>query len=145
MRKRVNSKKEVRDMAKEVLKFLERERIKHIDDLERKVGKKSGIRNRRGHLITVEKRPSNKNTSAYTLSYGIHRQEIILEARLNCELGYTNIAIRGAFQLSGYTTLLYDGYGNVAQTKRVEGCSIEELKRNLELLAYNREQPHRKL
>ena len=132
-------------MAKEVLKFLERERIKHIDDLERKVGKKSGIRNRRGHLITVEKRPSNKNTSAYTLSYGIHRQEIILEARLNCELGYTNIAIRGAFQLSGYTTLLYDGYGNVAQTKRVEGCSIEELKRNLELLAYNREQPHRKL
>ena len=145
MRKRVNSKKEVRDMAKEVLKFLERERIKHIDDLERKVGKKSGIRNRRGHLITVEKRPSNKNTSAYTLSYGIHGQEIILEARLNCELGYTNIAIRGAFQLSGYTTLLYDGYGNVAQTKRVEGCSIEELKRNLELLAYNREQPHRKL
>lgn len=146
MKRRINTKKEVRDIAREVLKFLERERINHFYHLENKAGKKSSVRNKRGHLIAIKKNHHyGEDSPTSTVSYSVHRGASILEARLNAQRDYTCVVVRGAFELSGYTNLTRDEEGNVTQMRSVEGCSIEELRRNLELLAYNREQPHHKL
>lgn len=133
------TREEIKDIAKEVLSFLERNGINDVSDLERRVGTVSGVANKPGDVITVENRPSNENTTACTISYITSGYGIPMEARLNTKLHYTKITIKGKFQSRSYTPFSYDTFGNLVQGRELE-CSIDALKESLEHLTFRQKQ-----
>ena len=128
------TREEIGVVARGILDFLERKKIKYANDLERKVEGVSMIADRPGHSITLEERPSESGTLAYTISYIIDRKGIPIEARLNAARNYTRIIVKGNFELEGYFHFLKDSYGNLIQDKKLDGCSIQRLKQELKVL-----------
>src|SRR3989338_35917 len=129
------TREDIKIVAKNILDFLEREKIKYYGDLEGKVGDVFFIEKNIGHSITLEEHPSELETLEYSISYIINGKGIPIEARLNNSINYTRLIIKGNFKLGGYSVMIRDTFGNLIQGKIFRGCSVHRLKQELEVLA----------
>lgn len=120
---------EVRAGATEICLMCGREGISSISDLERYLGKSFTMGQAR---IDVDKRPSQKGTSALTISYIIPGKGIPVELRINSKLRYSLLIVKSQMELRGYNPDFYDPFGNLAQSKNIEfgwDSAMEELTR----------------
>ena len=89
---------------------------------------------RKGEAISVELRPSNRGTEAYTVTYAKEGVGIPLEVKLNESLGYTMVIVKGGFILPSYEPFAYDDFGNIAQAKEIRTVNIPQVRAELEEL-----------
>ena len=84
--------------------------------------------------IMTETRPSNIGTKAYILSYVMPGRGIVLELKINKELGYSKIIAKGDFNLKDYNQFTSDAFNNIIQSKDMKTTDISYLKSELEKL-----------
>ena len=131
------SKKKFRQIAENLLHFINKEQITRLEDLEAKLGKRYEIDKRRKgrkEFVEVSLRPSNLGTKAYTLSYIVEGSGIIIETRLNNILGYSQIIIKLGEVAPSYAPFSVDPYKNIAQNKVLESTNLEKVLKELEVL-----------
>lgn len=86
-----------------------------------------------GDTTLIDIRPSAGGTSAKTVSY-ITGYGIPLETRINTELGYSAIILKGDFILDSYIPFGADHMGNIHQYKQWYSASLSDMKRELAFL-----------
>ena len=99
------------------LSILEEEGIDSLGDVEKAVGKKFHFSGPLQEYIYIEERPSNLDSTAYTLGYTKVGLGIPLELKINTQLDYSQIIVKTFFPLQGYNPFMRDMYGNVAQSR----------------------------
>jgi len=124
----------LKQIVGDVLDFLKREDINSIESLEKRLGESFDVK-RGDHIIQIESRPSESGSEAYTISYIIPAGGIPIEIRLNPNLNYSKIIIKTKSGLNDYKPFTSDYFGNIIQDKIINGCSIPEIKRELEKLS----------
>ena len=62
-----------------------------------------------------------------------------MELKINAFLGYTQIIVKGDFQLRKYEPFAHDPIGRIAQAKKIETAEIKEIKSELENLTNYKE------
>ena len=129
------TKEELKDMATEVLNFIESQGVKDVKDLEGKTGTALEVAGKEGHVIRVESRPSKNDTMACTLSYRVSGKGTPIEIRLNSKLGYTRTFVKGDLQMNkDYSYFTTDDFGNRAYERQTAECSIGSLKEGLAII-----------
>ena len=113
--------------------FLEREDISSIGSLFSRLGESFNIKGE-DHIIQIESRPSESGTEAYTISYIIPDGGIPIEIRMNPDFNYSKIIVKTKSRLNDYASFISDYFGNIIQNKKMNGCSISGIKRELEKL-----------
>ena len=126
--------RKLRQIAGSILDFLVKENIDSIKSLEKRLGESFAIK-RQDHVIQIELRPSESGSEAYTISYIMPRGGIPIEIRINLNFNYSKIIVKTNSGLNDYTPVIYDYFGNIIQDKRIDDCSILEIKKELEKLA----------
>ncbi len=85
--------------------------------------------------IFVELRLSQKNTSAYTISYIVPGLGIPLEVKVNRTLMWSMLIIKADLAPAGYQTFSSDSFGNPMHYKQLDSIDISEISRELNVLA----------
>jgi len=127
------TRKELAKIAKEMLSFLDSNKINSADDLEKITGQEKSIDAK--SRISAELRPSNLETKAYVVSYNIDGRGTPLEICLNRELSYSKVIAKGDFVLPGYKNFSIDCFGNTIQDKKISAADFALLKSELQMLA----------
>lgn len=133
---------EIAYSAKRILIFLKKE-FGNIEidfwDIEKKVGfSTSDVGGIPGSQISFEARPSDIEqigATDYALSYLIPNKGFPLELRINPDKDRSMITLKSVSRFDGYESFNVDVYGNTTQTKRIDGCLIYDIKKELEYLA----------
>jgi len=123
----------LKEIAKSVLDFLEKENIDSIGSLFSRLGESFNIKGK-DHIIQIELRPSTSETEAYTISYIAPRGGIPIEIRMNPDFNYSRIFVKTESELDNYIPVSSDYFGNIIQDKKIDGCSILTIKKELEKL-----------
>jgi uncharacterized protein YueI len=121
-------------IAENVLKTLDNENVTTSSDLDRIMNQTFLIGENTKEKISVELRPSNLNTTTRVISYITPERGIPLEIRVNEELKYSQIILKGNFNLSGYEAFHQDIFGNIAQNKKLDSTNISQIKSELKKL-----------
>ena len=136
MEARAITREEISDVAKRLRIFLDRKKIESVKDLEKKVGESFPVLGSRpGHLITMEIRPSDFGSLAYTISYIIPKKGIPIEVRVNPGMNYSKVILKTESRLNGYDVFARDEFGNVIQIRTFPDCFLSEVKKELESLS----------
>jgi len=120
-------------VAESVLRILGNEKITSFPDLDRIMNQKFSI-DKKTDYISVELRPSNLGTTVRTISYIAPGHGIPLEVRVNEELKYSRIIVKGDFNLPDYIPFAQDIFGNTAQDKQLGSIDISQIKSELKKL-----------
>jgi len=123
----------LRQIARSILDLLEREDISSIGSVFSRVGESFHIKGE-DHIIQIESRPSESGSEAYTISYIIPDGGIPLEIRMNSNFNYSRIFVKTESGLDDYIHVASDYFGNIIQDKKIGGCSIPIIKKELEKL-----------
>ena len=123
----------LKEIAKSVLDFLEKENIDTIGSLFSRLGESFNIKES-DHIIQIESRSSESGSEAYTISYIAPKAGIPIEIRMNPNFNYSKIIVKTKPKLIGYIPIISDYFGNFIQHKRIGCCSILEIKKELEKL-----------
>jgi len=123
----------LKEIAKSVLDFLEKENIDSIGSLFSRLGESFNIKGE-DHIIQIELRPSESGTEAYTISYIAPRGGIPIEIRMNPNFNYSKIIIKANSGLDDYKSFDSDYFGNIIQGKTLNKCSIPSIKKELKKL-----------
>jgi len=121
-------------IAENVLKLLDDEKIISFPDLDRIMNQKFSIDENTKEQILIELRPSNSYTTARVISYIVLGRGIPLEIRVNEELKYSRIIVKGDFNLPDYIPFAQDIFGNTAQDKQLGSIDISQIKSELKKL-----------
>jgi len=125
--------KKLKQFAKNVLDLLEKEDIDSIGSVFSRVGESFHIKGE-DHIIQIESRPSESGSDAYTISYIIPAGGIPIEIRINSYFNYSRIFVKTESGLDNYIPVASDYFGNIIQDKKIDGCSIPIIKKELEKL-----------
>ena len=123
----------LRKIARSILDLLEKEDIDSIGSVFSRVGESFHIKGE-DHIIQIESRPSESGTEACTISYIIPDGGIPLEIRMNSNFNYSKIFVKTESGLDNYIPVTSDYFGNIIQDKKIGGCSILKIKKELEKL-----------
>lgn len=88
-----------------------------------------------GDEISIELRPSNHGTQAFTLAYIVPGRGIPLEIRLNPALRYTRLIVKCETPLSGYRPWALNPLSHLVQERSIAGSDLLRLKAELSTLA----------
>ena len=124
----------LRKIAKKTLELFDEMEISSYTDIDRVLNHESPIDENTGEHITFQLRPSNFGTQAYTISYITPGQGIPLEIKINKEIGYSKVIVKGEFVLSDYRPFAIDGM-HVAREKNFDSTEISILSSELKRLA----------
>src|SRR3990172_5282094 len=112
---------ELQKAAKNVLEICSKERIATASDLEKRMGQTISLD---PDMMTFEMRPSNYRTQAYTLSYTNPEGGILVEIKLNPDLGYSRIILKSQDPVKGYSPFSHDRFGNIQQEKMLHSSDL---------------------
>lgn len=126
---------ELNTKAARMRQFLEEQRINEVKDLGRLLKKSFDIDGVTKEKISVEMRPSESGTAAYTIRYTEEKIGMPLEVKINKDLDYSKIIVKGTFRLDGYAAWARDPRGNVAQAKTLDSSTISAVNSELKSLA----------
>ena len=136
MEARATTREEISDVARRLRVFLDRKEIESVKDLEKKMGQAFSVPGGGpGDLITMEIRPSDFGSTAYTISYITPKKGIPIEVSVNPGMNYSRVILKAELRLKDYTTFAYDRFGNHIQDRIIPGCSISGVKKELESLS----------
>ncbi|MBD3262926.1 hypothetical protein GF374_00925 [Candidatus Woesearchaeota archaeon] len=124
------TKKELGEITRNVLKYLDEKDVKDLGDLEIKTDAEI---NQEG--ITFQLRPSKLGTTAKVLSYLICSKGIPLEVRTNEALNYTKLIVKTSSDIPGYERFVRDSIGNLGQYKTINHINLSKVKSELKKLA----------
>ena len=126
---------DLKSKARVLQEILEREHVRNIRDLE-KIMDCSFIINRASkEQVTIEKRPSNSGTWAYSVSYNEEGLGIPINIFINPILEYIQVVVKGKFRLRGYSEFATDSRGNIAQAKLITSSVMADVRTELTNLA----------
>ena len=136
--------KDIGRIASDFLALLNREKIEGVVDLEMLAGKQYPVEGR--NFVSIESRPSNLSTMAYTVEYCIPLVGNIISLKINTDLVYMQSILRSVSDVSGYqkwvvfgitsNKSVVDRFGNKVQYKYFKGtCDFSLLKRELKGLS----------
>lgn len=128
------SKSDLRDIAKQFLEFIDKEKIYSLEDLNQKDGERFDLDTITGDFIEIELRPSKSKTPASTISYIIPKIGIPLEVRMNASENYSVVIVKNSAMFEGYLKLASDKYGNIIQDKFIETIEFALVRKELEAL-----------
>jgi hypothetical protein len=120
-----------------MLNFLKGNKIESVKDLDNFVEKEFPINKENNEMIMTALRPSELGTRDYTISYIAKGNEknynkgIVLELKINKELGYIMIIAKNQSQLKGYDPFATDPFDNIIQNKRIATTDIAHIKSEL--------------
>ena len=120
-----------------LLNFLKGHNIQSIQDLNNFAEKEFPISKENREMIMTSLRPSELGTKTYTLSYiaqgtkGNYNKGIILDLKINTELGYFMIIAKNRSLLKGYVPFGTDPFDNLIQSKRISTTNISKIKSEL--------------
>ena len=125
---------EIEKFAQQFLGFLREKLVDSTYDLDRLLGKKFPITGE--SYFSVELRPSNGGTEAYTLSYVIEGRGIPIEACINPRLDYIKFMIKANKEAPGYSVFgLDEARENYVMSKELKGHDFSEVRKELRSLA----------
>lgn len=121
-------------IAKNVLDFLENKKIASIEYIEKRQGEFFDIKKQDD--ITLDLKLSESGTKLYTIIYIDYKTGVPLEIQMDPDLNNSKISVKTGSKLNGYGSFLpiSDYFGNILQNKTLDGCSISEIKKELEKL-----------
>lgn len=125
------SKQDLELRAHRLLKLLEDEGIDSIEDLEDKVLKNLRVKISLTEEISFILSPSNNNTSAYTISYGVDNVGTPLEIKMNSALNYTKIILKSIHHFRGYSPFHMDLYNNIMQQITIPHTNLSKIKEKI--------------
>jgi hypothetical protein len=118
--------KRIQEIARGVAGFFDRELVKSIPDLERRVGNEfPGLKEQ--EFISVTMNPSNFGTRAYTVSYVVQGSGIPVEVKINPHLKYSALIAKAEHLLFGFTQFMTDPNENKMQHRRLSTLDIGEI------------------
>lgn len=121
------------NVAGELLSFLYKKIINSLTDLDKIMNQQFALYDNR--FIHVEMSPSNSETYARTVSYIVNDEVgIPLEFKINEDLGYSQIIVKGDFVITGYGPFAQDAFLNTIQNKVLESAEFSSIIEELELL-----------
>jgi len=118
-------------ITKNVLKILDNEKITSLSDLDRLMNQTFLVDENTKEQVLVESRPSNLGTTARVITYAAQGRGISLEVRVNEELKYSKIIVKGDFNLPEYRPFYQDIFDNTAQDKELNFTDISKIKAEL--------------
>jgi len=123
-------KEEFKKAVKRFLETLDKEKISDLRDLEKRLNSRLSITPNEKEFITIENRPSEAGTTAYTVSY-VTETGIPVEIKVNYSLGYSKIIIKTETEMNGYVPFSMDRFGNIMQTRDLDFADFERTKKEL--------------
>ena len=120
--------------AHSLLDFLEEKNITQIERLEQMMDAEYAV-GENDEYIHLHQRPSNGGTFTYTISYMVSEVGIPIEVKLNSQLGYSQVIVKGDFTLREYEIFARDAFGNKIQNKRVGSTDLSEIREEIRHLA----------
>lgn len=121
-------------IAKSFLRLLEQENVTTCQDLERRLGSRHEIKGTRD-FISFTRRPSDLNTSTYTISYVREGTGVPIELKINADLDYTNIILKFTGRLQNYAPFALDIFDNLIQNRILRSSEMPLLKQELHQLS----------
>jgi len=118
-------------ITKNVLKILDNEKITSLSDLDRLMNQTFLVDENTKEQVLVESRPSNLGTTTRVITYAAQGRGIPLEVRVNEELKYSKIIVKGDFNLPEYRPFYQDIFDNTAQDKELNFTDISKIKAEL--------------
>ena len=110
------------EVLNKFLSKLQERGIKSLEDIKRAVGKKFDFPGPLQEYVSIEERPSNMGTTAYSLIYSKIGMGIPVEIRINAQLNYSRIFIKTNYDVKGYNPFMTDQFENIAKTKIFLHC-----------------------
>lgn len=98
MSKKING-EDIRRFSKGILKVMIDRRISSLEDFKENVGRYPIGES--GEEVVIEPRPSSQGTLASTISYIVLGLGVLIEVRINQELGYSRITLKKIRKISG--------------------------------------------
>lgn len=133
------AKKDIGEIAREMLGFFDEHRITHPLDFQGMIGHDYFLDAER--FIEIRLRPSNLGTKSISCSYYDKSSGNPLNVRLNVPLGYYQIILKSVDLIEGYSQFPElamadkDDFGNIPQYRKNESIEISDIKTDLESLA----------
>lgn len=131
------TKKKFRKIAISILDFLNEKKIDSIKNLEGMFEESFKIKKETNLFIYVGLESSESDGKVYTIKYVDCDKGIPFEIRMNPKFNYSKIIVKTDSGLEDYISFDSDSFGNFIQNKRIGGCSIPEIKEELEQLISN--------
>ena len=121
-------------IAENVLRVFDSEKIESLSDLDRIMNKRFPIESVKEQIL-IELRPSSLGTTVRTVAYMIEGGGMPLEIKINEELGYSKMMVKGTFVLPDYRPVANDIFGNTFQNKKLDSIDISQIRYELKKLA----------
>lgn len=129
------SKERFKGIAETFLAILEREGISSLQGLERKLGGDFALGTDCNDHLSLESRPSNQGTVAYTLSYIAPGLGIPIEVRINPALGNSTLIIKAGYVFQTYWVFAEDLNDNLIQYKTIDSIAFPQIVEELTALS----------
>lgn len=132
----VFTKKDLEGIAKGILLFLNREKIKSSKELSflSKKNVPSAVDGAPKGMISVDSREELGTTGPIIIYDALSRGKP-LEVAINPESNYSSIMFKGNFYLGGYRKIGKDSFGNITHLKYLRTTDISKIRSELETLA----------
>ena len=82
-------------------------------------------------FIEIVLRPSLENTTTYTVSYTRPGTGIPLEIKVNPASKYSLIILKTERLVIGYSNIVTDRFGNIAQFKKIQSIDFSDARREI--------------
>ncbi len=120
------------EFARNLLDFLDGEKIETIGDIFSRLEK--DLTDKRKDNIILDSQFSESEGEIYRINYIDYGLGIPIEIRMNHNRDYFEIKVKVNSILDYYTSTSSDNFGNYRQNKKIKGCTILEIKKELENL-----------
>lgn len=121
--------------ASSTLNFLGAARVLAAEDLSQFFDYNFEVPLTNRHFISCSSRPSEKNTSAFVISYIVNDTGIPLEIRMNLSLGYSKFTVKCTEQVERYNPFLRDSFTNIIQSLDLHTTDMEAVKGELNIIS----------
>jgi hypothetical protein len=134
--KEIITREKLKEVARNILDFLESEGIDSIGSVFSKLGGFFNIKGDKGKKYNIQIRPwsSNPRAGDYVIIYRAPEIGFPIKIRLNQDSNYSKIFVKTESRLDNYEFVVPDLFGNFLQSKEMKECSIPIIKRELEKL-----------
>jgi len=115
-------------------RFLEMMNILNIHstaNLESHLGEVYPCLDKSPDFIEIVLRPSLENTTTYTVSYTRPGTGIPLEIKVNPASKYSLIILKTERLVIGYSNIVTDRFGNIAQFKKIQSIDFSDARREI--------------
>lgn len=125
------TKNDIRRIVNSMLNLFKEKKIESLNGIEKIVDQTFPVKTE-NEKINVLLRHSGYGTKTLTINYEVAGRGIPLEIKINKEIGYSTIVVKGNFHIPKYDEFCRDVFDNIMQIKVLYSLSVSQILQELD-------------